>query len=166
MYFLSCTLAAVCTCTCYVRASTTTGTCLYYDSCARLHRLVYMYVHVCDQNENATYALTTWVPTVRHFLVCEDVAGGSQQSGGRIFFYPDALPCTQRCSWWIPAVRGANRFFAWTHFRACEDVAGGSQQTGANHFFCPDALPCVRRCSWWVPAVREKRFFCEIQCPV
>ena len=45
-----------------------------------------MYVHVCDQNDNATYASTRWVPTVRHFLVCEDVAGGSQQSGGNIFF--------------------------------------------------------------------------------
>src|SRR3954469_8891637 len=42
-----------------------------------------MYVHVRDQNDNATYASTRWVPTVRHFLACEDVAGGSQQSGGR-----------------------------------------------------------------------------------
>ena len=70
-----------------------------------------MYVHVRDQNDNATYASTRWVPTVRHFLACEDVAGGSQQSGGRIVF------------------------FAWTHFLACEDVAGGSQQSGANIFF-------------------------------
>ena len=45
-----------------------------------------MYVHVRDQNDNATYASTRWVPTVRHFLACEDVAGGSQQSGGNIFF--------------------------------------------------------------------------------
>ena len=45
-----------------------------------------MYVHVCDQNDNATYASTRWVPTVRHFLACEDVAGGSQKSGGNIFF--------------------------------------------------------------------------------
>ena len=43
-----------------------------------------MYVHVRDQNDNATYASTRWVPTVRHFLACEDVAGGSQQSG---FFF-------------------------------------------------------------------------------
>ena len=28
---------------------------------------------------------TRWVPTVRHFLACEDVAGGSQQLGGNIF---------------------------------------------------------------------------------
>src|SRR3954470_10092212 len=33
-YFLSCTLAAGRTCTCYVRASTTTSTRLYYDTCA------------------------------------------------------------------------------------------------------------------------------------
>ena len=45
-----------------------------------------MYVHVRDQNDNATYASTRWVPTVRHFLACEDVAGGSQQSGGTFFF--------------------------------------------------------------------------------
>ena len=54
----------------HVRASTSTS----------------MYVHVHDQNENAMYASTKWVPTVRHFLACEDVAGGSQQSGGNIFF--------------------------------------------------------------------------------
>ena len=72
-----------------------------------------MYVHVRDQNDNATYASTRWVPTVRHFLACEDVAGGSQQSGGRIVF------------------------FTRTHFLACEDIAGVSQQyqSGANIFF-------------------------------
>ena len=48
----------------------------------------------------------------RHFLACEDVAGGSQQSGGQIV-----------C------------FFARTHFLACEGVAGGSQQSGGNVFF-------------------------------
>ena len=112
----------------HVRASTSTS----------------MYVHVRDQNDNATYASTRWVPTVRHFLACEDVAGGSQQSGGESFwfFYPDALPCMRRCSCWVPAVRGANQFF------------------------CPEALPCVRRCSWWVPAVRGETFFYEIRWPV
>ena len=45
-----------------------------------------MYVHVRDQNDNATYASTRWVPTVRHFLACKDVAGGSQPSGGNVFF--------------------------------------------------------------------------------
>ena len=45
-----------------------------------------MYIHIRDQNDNATYALTRWIPTVRHFLACEDVAGGSQQSGGNVFF--------------------------------------------------------------------------------
>ena len=53
-----------------------------------------------------------------------------------------ALPCVRRCSWWVPAVRGANRLF------------------------CPGALPCVRRCSWWVPTVRGKCFFREIRWPV
>ena len=47
-----------------------------------------MYIHVRDQNDNATYASTRWVPTVRHFLACEDVPGGSQQSGGKSFFLP------------------------------------------------------------------------------
>ena len=85
---------------------------LYYDTCAPLHPPVYMYVHVRDQNDNATYASTRWVPTVRHFLACEDVAGGSQQSGGRIVFFSDALPCVRRCSWWVPAVREETFFFA------------------------------------------------------
>ena len=55
----------------HVRASTTTS----------------MYVHVHDQNDNATYASIRWVLTVRHFLACEDVAGGSQQSGGKRLFF-------------------------------------------------------------------------------
>ena len=70
-----------------------------------------MYVHVRDQNDNATYASTRWVPTVRHFLVYEDVAGGSQQSGGESFFLP----------------------VIWTHFLASEVVAGGSQQLGGEN---------------------------------
>src|SRR3954469_1922409 len=115
-YFLSCTPAAVRTCTCYVCASTKTRTRLYYDTCTPLHRPVYMYVHVRDQNDNATYASTRWVPTVRHFLACEDVAGGSQQSGGRIILVFS---------------------FARTHFLACEDVAGESQQSGGESFFLP-----------------------------
>ena len=53
-----------------------------------VHASTSMYVHVRDQNDNATYASTRWVPTVRHFLACEDVAGGSQQSGGESFFCP------------------------------------------------------------------------------
>ena len=76
-----------------------------------------MYVHVRDQNDNATYASTRWVPTVRHFLACEDVAGGSQQSGGRIVF------------------------FARKHFLACEDVAGMSQKSGGNIFFAKYSAP-------------------------
>ena len=69
---------------------------LYYDTyapllqhvCASTFTSIYMYVHIHDQNDNATYASTRWVPTVTHFLACEDVASGSQQSGGRIFFLP------------------------------------------------------------------------------
>ena len=101
---------------------------LYCDTCTPLHRQVYMYVHVHDQNDNATYASTRWVPTVRHFLACEDVAGGSQQSGGRIiFFCPDALPCVQRCSWWVPAVRGKCFFFT-----KYSGPFGGSQLSGGG----------------------------------
>ena len=87
---------------------------LYYDTCAPLHlrhvrashRQVYMYIHVRDQNDNATYASTKWVPTIRHFLPCEDVASGSQQSGGESLFCLDALLCVRRYSYWVPAVRG------------------------------------------------------------
>ena len=42
-----------------------------------------MYVHVCDQNDNAMYASTRWVPTVRLFLAWEDVAGGGAVEAGR-----------------------------------------------------------------------------------
>ena len=117
---------------------------LYYDTCAPLHlrhvrasTSTSMYVHVRDQNDNAMYASTRWVPTVRHFLACEDVAGGPSRQGGESFF------------------------FARTHFLACEGVAGGSQQSGGESFFS-DALPCVRRCSWWVPAVRGQIIFSPI----
>ena len=81
-----------------------------------------------------------WVPVVRgenhffawtHFLACKDVAGGSQQSGGRIVF-------------------------SRTHFLACEDVARGSQQSGGESFFCEIRWPV-----WWVLAVRGKRFFSQ-----
>ena len=134
-----------------MRASTTTRTRLYYNTCALLHPPVYMYVHVRDQNDNATYASTRWVPTVRHFLAYEDVAGGTQQSGGRIvlfFFCPDTLPCVRRCSWWVPASGGRIIFFR-THFLACEDVARGSQQSGGESFFRKIRWPV--RC---VPVVR------------
>ena len=79
---------------------------LYYDTCAPLHPPVYMYVQVRDQNDNATYASTRWVPTVRHFLACEDVAGGSQQSGGKRFFREIRWPV-----WWVPTVRWRNHYF-------------------------------------------------------
>ena len=47
------------------------------------------------------------VPTVRHFLVCEDVAGGSQQSGGKHIFREIRWP-----AWWVPIVRWRNNYFA------------------------------------------------------
>ena len=62
-----------------------------------------------------------------HFLVCEDVAGGSQQSWGESLFLP----------------------VIWTHFLACEDVAGRSQQSGGKRFFFSQKRPVQ-----WVPAVR------------
>ena len=70
--------------------------------------------------------------------------GPSSKGGNRFFFCPDALPCVRRCSWWVPAVRGANQLFLpliWTHFLACEDVVGGSQQSGGNVFFAKYAGP-------------------------
>ena len=45
-----------------------------------------MYIHVRDQSDNATYASTRWVPTIRHFLACEGVASGSHQLGGKHIF--------------------------------------------------------------------------------
>ena len=89
-----------------MRASTTTRVRLYYDTCAPLHPPAYTYVLVRDQNDNATYASTRWVPTVRHFLACEDVAGGSQQSGGESFFREIRWPVR-----WVPAVRWRNHYF-------------------------------------------------------
>ena len=87
---------------------------LYYDTYAPLlqhvrasTRPIYMYVLVHDQNDNATYASTRWVPTVRHFLACEDVAGGSQQSGGNVFFCEIRWPVR-----WVPAVKWRNNYFA------------------------------------------------------
>ena len=109
---------------------------LYYDTCAPLHPPVYMYVHVRDQNDNATYASTRWVPTVRHFVACEDVAGGSQQLGGEMF-----------C------------FFAWTHFLACEDVAGGSQQSGGRIIFLPRRTSLRVMMSLVGPSSQGEMFF-------
>ena len=56
-----------------------------------------------------------WVPAVRgrivffartHFLACEDVAGGSQQSGGKCFFREIQWPVR-----WVPAVKWRNHYF-------------------------------------------------------
>ena len=78
---------------------------LYYDTCTSTSTS--MYIHIRDQNDNATNASTRWVPTVRHFLACEDVAGGSQQSGGKHFFCKIRWPVR-----WVPAVRWRNNYFA------------------------------------------------------
>ena len=95
-----------------------------------------MYIHVRDQNDNATYASTRWVLTVRHFLACEDVAGGSQQSGGRIVF------------------------FARTHLLACEDVAGGSQQSGGRIvFFLPGRTSLRAKVYLVGPSCQGETFF-------
>ena len=108
-YFLSCTLVAVRTCTCYVHTSTTTRARFYYDTCAPLYRPV------------CTYTFATRMTSYIRF---DQVDPDCQ-----------ALPCLRRCSWWVPAVRGRIFFFARTHFLACEDVAGGSQQSWGNVFF-------------------------------
>ena len=81
-----------------------------------------MYVHVRDQTDNATYALTRWVPAAR-----ED---------------KDTLPCVRRYSWWVRAISGGNIFFA--KYRGC---FGGSQMSGGgNQYFArnKEAFPCVR----------------------
>ena len=96
-----------------------------------------MYVHVRNQNDNATYASTRWVPIVWHFLACEDVAGGSQQSGGRIVFFARThfLACGGVAAG-SQQSGGRIIFFARTHFLACEGVAGGSQQSAVESFCC------------------------------
>ena len=102
-YFLSCTLAAVRTCTCYVRASTTTRAHLYIDQYVRTRSRPKLQRYVrFDQVGPDCQALpclrrcSWWVRAVRgancffartHFLACEDVAGGSQQSGDESFFF-------------------------------------------------------------------------------
>ena len=139
-----------------------------------------MYVHIRDQNDNATYASTRWVPTVRNFLACKDVAGGSQQSGGESFFARnmDALPCMRRCSWWVPTIRGKRFFTKYggpsggsllsgggiiifrvirRHFLACEDIVGGSDLSAEGTFFFSrntEALSAGPRCQG------EESLFC------
>src|SRR5215216_4424075 len=56
-----------------------------------------MYVHVRDQTDNATYALTGWVPAVR-----ED---------------KDALPCMRRYSWSVQLSASPPKvLFRWLSF--------------------------------------------------
>src|SRR5215216_2595503 len=60
----------------------------------------------------------------RHFLACEDIAGGSDLSAGRTFFRK-----IQRPFRWVPAIRWRNHYFSrnkeafpcvrpWTHLSA------------------------------------------------
>ena len=101
---------------------------------AACRQIDHMYVHVCDQNDNAMYASTRWVPTIRHFLACEDVAGGSQQSGGELFFFRTHFLACEDVAGGSQQSGGRIIFFR-THFLACEDVAGGSQQSGGRIVF-------------------------------
>ena len=102
LYFLSCTLAAVRTCTCYVHTSTMTRARLYIDQYVRtrLRPEWQRYVRF-DQVGPDCQALpcvrrcSWWVLAVR---------------GVNHFFCPDALPCMRRCSWRVPAVRGETFF--------------------------------------------------------
>ena len=95
----------------HVHAYTTTRALPYSATVHRCSlqtdRSTSMYVHVRDQNDNAKYASTRWVLTVRHFLACEDVAGRSQQSGGNVFFTKYGGPVQ-----WVPAVRWRNHYFS------------------------------------------------------
>ena len=108
---------------------------LYYDTCAPLHPPVYMYVYIRDHNDNGTYASTRWVPTVRHFLVCEDVAGGSHQLGGKYFFREIRWPVR-----WVPAVRWRNHYFprnkealpCWGHGPSCQPLHVQSTSDGSR----------------------------------
>ena len=43
----------------------------------------------------------------RHFLACEDIAGGSELSAAVTFFRE-----IQRPFWWVPDVRWRNHYFA------------------------------------------------------
>ena len=117
-----------------MHASTTTRARLYYDTCAPLHRPVCMYTFATRMTMLRTLQpggsrLSGTSLPAKIYLV------GPSSQWDESFFYPDALPCVRRCSCWVPAVRGANRFFARMHFLACEGAAGGSQQSGGNVFF-------------------------------
>ena len=120
-YFLSCTLAAVRTCTCYVCASTMTRVHLYYDTCPSLlgHGSS---LQPADRPIVCTYTFLTRMITLhmlrpggsrlsgrirRHFLACEDIAGGSELSAVVTFF-----PKIQRPFRWVPDVRWRNHYFA------------------------------------------------------
>jgi hypothetical protein len=142
----------VCMCTrfrrdslnCYVGGSTMT--------CAATYSAT---VHRCRATDRSvcTYTFATRQTTLRtlrpggsqlsgrirtYFLACEDIAAGSQLSGGGIIF--------------LPVIR--------THFLACEDVAGGSQLSGGENIIFQgkkDAVACMRPWVWCVPTVNLSR---------
>ena len=67
-----------------------------------------------------------------HFLACEDVARGSQQSGGESFFAKYGGP-----SGGSPLLGGGIIILhvIWRHFLACKDIAGGSELSAVVTFF-------------------------------
>ena len=69
-----------------------------------------------------------------HFLACEGVASGSQQSGGESFLFRTHFLACEDVAGGSQQSGGESFFFAWTHFLACEDVGGGSEQLGENFF--------------------------------
>ena len=133
-YLLSCTLAVVRTCTCYVCASTTTRGRLYIDQYVRTRSRPELQCYVRFNQVGPDYQAlpclrrcSWWVPAVR---------------GRIVFFCPDALPCVRRCSWWVPAVRGKHFFckIQWP-------VRWVPAVRWRNHYFPrnKEALPCCGR---------------------
>ena len=109
----------------------------YVGDVSRASTSTSMYVNVHDKRDNGTYASIGWVLAVRedkdalpcvrryscwvlavrgdiflpiirtHFLACEDVAGGSQQSGEENIIFQgkkDAVACMRPWAWCVPTV--------------------------------------------------------------
>ena len=77
-----------------------------------------------------------------HFLVCEDVAGGSQQSGGESFFLPERTSLHAKMKLVGPSSQGG-RFFRKIQW----PVQWVPAIRWRNHYFLrnKEALPCCRR---------------------
>src|SRR5215216_472424 len=85
--------------------------------CRATDRPVCMYTFVTRQTTLHTLRLggSQLLGRIRtHYLACEDIAAGSQLSGGNHFFTRnmDTFLCVRRCSWWVPAVRGRKHYFS------------------------------------------------------